>query len=282
MKNAGSLLVTLSTATTGATIRYTTDGSIPTTTSGTLINGSSGSTTITIVAGDTVTIKALAYKTGMTTSIVTTGKYYGPVPPPYTITSPKTGDIFHVGDSLHVIWTTRTGHEVRSDINISVDNGIFFQGILSASVYPTSPQWQNVAWKIPSALLSVSMVSDSCRIQVAEYGNYDQYAQSGLFSIKPRPTVVAEHTYAHNNPISNTRNNGMIRIPLDRYRTGMWAISIFTPNGLLVYHASGYSPVAEVVWEGIGANGCRARAGVYSVVIRQGETTRAIKVLLSR
>jgi uncharacterized protein YegP (UPF0339 family) len=285
MKNEGALPVTLSTATSGATIRYTTDGSTPTTTAGTLINQSSGSTTITIVAGDTVTIKALAYKTGMTTSIVTTAKYYGPVPPPFTITSPKKGDIYHVGDSLHVVWTTRTGHAVRSDLNITVNDGLLYQGMLTASIYPTSPQWQNVAWKIPATLTSTTttnMVSDSCRVQVAEYGNYDQYAESGMFSIKPR-TVRVENDALANVPGSiKASSSGMIRIPLDSRKGGAWMINIFASNGKLIYQSNGTSPASEIVWQGINSIGRQMPGGIYCVVIRQGDTSKNLTIMLSK
>ena len=60
--------VTISTTTSGASIRYTTDGSTPTSTVGTLY-----STSITV--SSTVTIKALAYKSGVTDSAVASATY---------------------------------------------------------------------------------------------------------------------------------------------------------------------------------------------------------------
>jgi len=60
--------VTISTTTSGATIRYTTDGTDPTSTTGTVYS--------TPVAIDsTKTLKAIAYKTGMTDSAVASGTY---------------------------------------------------------------------------------------------------------------------------------------------------------------------------------------------------------------
>jgi len=67
--------VTISTTTSGATIRYTTDSSAPGETVGTVYSG------LISVTG-TMTIKAVAYQTGLTTSSVSTGAY--------TITSPGT------------------------------------------------------------------------------------------------------------------------------------------------------------------------------------------------
>ena len=60
--------VTLSTATPGASIRYTTDGSTPTETSGTLYSAP-------IAVSSTSTIQALAYASGMTDSIVSSAAY---------------------------------------------------------------------------------------------------------------------------------------------------------------------------------------------------------------
>ena len=60
--------VTITSATTGATIRYTTDGSTPSQTNGTVY---SAPVTITV----TTTLKAIAYKAGMTDSTVTSGTY---------------------------------------------------------------------------------------------------------------------------------------------------------------------------------------------------------------
>jgi alpha-tubulin suppressor-like RCC1 family protein len=60
--------VTISTATAGASIRYTTDGTTPTDTIGTLYAGP-------VHAATPLTLKAVGYRTGWTTSLVTSGRY---------------------------------------------------------------------------------------------------------------------------------------------------------------------------------------------------------------
>jgi len=60
--------VALSTTTPGATIRYTTDGSTPTSTTGTVYNG-------LISVSITTTFNAIAYRPGMTDSLVSTATY---------------------------------------------------------------------------------------------------------------------------------------------------------------------------------------------------------------
>ncbi|WP_415907786.1 polysaccharide lyase family 7 protein [Oleiharenicola sp. Vm1] len=65
---SGAQSVTLSSATSGATIRYTTNGTAPTSSSGTVYSGA-------ISVAETTTLKAIAYKSGMTDSNVTSATY---------------------------------------------------------------------------------------------------------------------------------------------------------------------------------------------------------------
>jgi hypothetical protein len=60
--------VTITSATSGATIRYTTDGSTPSTTNGTIYVGG-------VTISQLTTLKAIAYKSGMSDSTVTSGSY---------------------------------------------------------------------------------------------------------------------------------------------------------------------------------------------------------------
>jgi len=60
--------VTISTTTSGATIRYTTDGSTPTSSSGTVYSGA-------VPVSSSLTLKAVAYKAGMTDSAVASADY---------------------------------------------------------------------------------------------------------------------------------------------------------------------------------------------------------------
>jgi len=67
-----SVTVTIATATTGAYLRYTLDGSTPTGDHGTKIAAASGQVTFPI---GHKTLKAIAYKAGWTTSLIAVGEY---------------------------------------------------------------------------------------------------------------------------------------------------------------------------------------------------------------
>src|SRR5579872_2967378 len=66
-------MVTISSATTGASIRYTTDGSTPSETVGTVYSGA-------VSVSTSLTLKAIAYKTGMTDSTITSASYVITIP----------------------------------------------------------------------------------------------------------------------------------------------------------------------------------------------------------
>jgi hypothetical protein len=75
---ASTQTVTITTSTSGASIRYTTDGSTPSETAGTIYSG-----LVNISA--TTTLNAIAYETGFTDSSVTSGTYTISVGPPSTV-----------------------------------------------------------------------------------------------------------------------------------------------------------------------------------------------------
>jgi Fn3 associated len=91
--------VTITSATSGASIRYTTDGTTPTETYGTLYSGpvtmqqpvnTNTSGFLSNCSGVTM-LKAIAYKSGLPDSAVFTGNYEIIVPPPQTNSSPLCG-----------------------------------------------------------------------------------------------------------------------------------------------------------------------------------------------
>ena len=100
--------VTISSTTAGASIRYTTDGSTPTSTTGTLY-------TVPVAISASATLKAIAYKTGMGNSTVTSGAYVinsNCVAPAF---SPVAGT--YTGTQSVTISTTTSGASIRYTTN---------------------------------------------------------------------------------------------------------------------------------------------------------------------
>jgi len=119
---ATSQTVTITTGTSGASIRYTTNGTTPTSTTGTLYSAP-------VAIGSSLSLKAIAYKTGMTNSTVTSGTYTINLPSPwlqqdigavgvagssthasgtYTVNGSGT-DIWSTGDQFQFCYQTMTG-----------------------------------------------------------------------------------------------------------------------------------------------------------------------------
>lgn len=100
--------VTISTASTGASIRYTTNGTTPTATTGTVYSGP-------ITIGSTTTLKAIAYRTGWTSSAVRTATYT------LNISGPQTFE----AESL-TRTTSGANASVGTDTNASGGSLVFF------------------------------------------------------------------------------------------------------------------------------------------------------------
>ncbi len=96
--------VSLATTTAGATIRYTTDGSTPTETVGTIYTGA-------INVASTTTIKAIAYKSGSTSSSVTS-ETYTIVPVVANVTFSPAGGTFATAQNVSLA-TVTAGATIR-------------------------------------------------------------------------------------------------------------------------------------------------------------------------
>jgi hypothetical protein len=121
-------LVTISTATPGASIRYTTDGSIPTSGTGTLYGGA-------ITVGATMTIKAIAYASGLTDSAVVSATYTITLEPSI---SGRIGSITGTSPQLTLnVVLTNSGSATAAPVNV---NTITFRVLTgTGSVAFTSP-----------------------------------------------------------------------------------------------------------------------------------------------
>jgi RHS repeat-associated protein len=104
--------VAIATATGGAQIRYTLDGSTPTSSYGTPIPSPPGTASFTVQSLHTTTLKAIAYKTGMNSSNVHSADYYfehncgqGPMTYPLDMAGIQSGHIPMAPDVSTVTYT---------------------------------------------------------------------------------------------------------------------------------------------------------------------------------
>jgi Fn3 associated len=127
--------VTISTATSGATIRYTTDGSTPSETSGTVY-----STPISVAS--TKILKAIAYKSGMLDSAVSSATY--------TISS---------GGSLPTGWSDLDIGSPGIAGSASYSSGTFTVKGSGADIYGSSDQFNYVSQSVNGNLTITARVA---------------------------------------------------------------------------------------------------------------------------
>jgi len=160
--------VTISTTTSGAAIRYTTDGTTPSDTVGTVY-----STPVNI--SSSCTLKAIAYKSGMGNSTVTTGVYTIDTPPTVSITAPTPSQVFTAPASIAI---TATASDTDGTISkVEFYNGANLLGTSSTSPY--SFTWTNVA-------------AGSYTLTAKAYDNYNlTTTSSGVNVISDAPPTVS-------------------------------------------------------------------------------------------
>jgi hypothetical protein len=189
---AGVDTIAITTATAGASIRYTTDGTDPSTTAGTLIS-SGGKITITLAAGAGVTVKAIAYKTGMKSSIIASAVYSAlDATNAIVVTSPAAGQTYRIGDTVRVRWTNLPAYDNPGmKIEASADDGMNWHLLLNQAVATTDTRWRNFPWIIPAQMDGQSMISSQARIRVYPYtsGAIVVQGTSGAFSISQAMAV---------------------------------------------------------------------------------------------
>jgi hypothetical protein len=175
--------VTISTSTSGASIRYTTNGSTPTATTGTVY-------TSPILVSTTTTVKAIAYKSGSTNSSVTTATYtIGSVAPTLTweaesltrttsgVSATNDSDSAASGGSRVTLNATNTGSWVQFTLP-NVPAGTYSLRL----AYKTNANRGRATFQVDGATVG---------------GTLDQYASSSTYPTATIATVTIGTTGNH-------------------------------------------------------------------------------------
>lgn len=185
--------VTITSSTSGATIRYTTNGSTPTSSSGTVYTGA-------VYISSTTTLKAIAYKSGMSDSSVTSGTY--------TISGiPAKPGPSNTGTSGTL--TTYTGSKT-----ITVDNTVLEDYEMSGTIHIKANNVTIRNCKISGGIYSINctygytglLIEDCELINVSSAGVYGgnftmrrtQIHESDGDAVKPTTNCLIEQCWFYN------------------------------------------------------------------------------------
>jgi hypothetical protein len=257
----GDTTITIRTATTGAFIRYTTNGTQPTATQGTLISSSSGTVRITVGVSDTIVMQAIAFKTGMKPSGVATKRYWVEMQP-FTITAPQAGQKYRVGDTLIVKWTMAGGVSPSGvNVQLSLNDGKYFDPINALSIHILDSAWGDFRWPIPAFFNGASTITSTAIVRVCVYDFEEIGANSGRFSIAS-PTSARSVLSPVPSPenFSITGNSGRLVV----FHTGAddQIVRIFSMKGAplsaLIAQARN-----EIAWDGRDQQGNAVPTGLY-------------------
>ncbi len=146
--------VTITSATSGATIRYTTNGTTPTSTTGTVYSSP-------VAINSTTTLKAIAYKSGMTDSTVTTATYTINLVQVATPTFNPVGGVYSSTQSVAIASAT-SGATIRYTTNGTTPtqaNGTVYTGPVAI---PATTTLKAIAYK--SGMADSAVRSDTYTI----------------------------------------------------------------------------------------------------------------------
>ncbi|HTB80291.1 MAG TPA: chitobiase/beta-hexosaminidase C-terminal domain-containing protein, partial [Opitutaceae bacterium] len=155
--------VTISTTTSGASIRYTLDGSIPSETAGALYSGP-------VTIGSTTTLKAIAYKSGMSDSNVVLGNYTISGMPVVAAPSFNPPGGTYTGTTSVSLTTSTSNASIRYTTDGSTPsetNGTLYSGT-AVSIGPGATTLQAIAY---------------------ESGFTDSSVTSATYTVNPLPTT---------------------------------------------------------------------------------------------
>jgi hypothetical protein len=242
--------VTISTTTSGAAIRYTTDGSTPSDTVGTVYSGP-------VTVGATTTLKAVAYASGLTNSSVATAVYtitLVAAPPTF---SPAAGT--YTSAQVVTISTPTTGAAIRYTIDGSTPSdtvGTIYSGpvtvsattTLKAIAYASGYTNSSVAtavYNIQASILAITSLSPTSgpvgtilTITGTNFGATQGGSQLIISGFPVAPTSWSATRITVAVPYWANGSNVTVKVVVDGVASNTWNFTL-TPNITGVFPPSG-------------------------------------------
>ena len=238
--------VALATTTTGASIRYTIDGTNPSATVGTLYSAA-------LSVGATTTVKAIAFKSGMTNSPVASATYTINLPAVSISVSPTTA-------SLSASQPQPITATVANSTNLGVSWTLSGAGTLSAA---TSTSGTPVTYTAPTTIASKTTVT------VTAISSADS-TKSAVSMITLNPPVVTGGPITVSPATVSVALNGMQTFTASGQPSVTWSASAGSITSLGVFTAPSTMTATGTVT--ITASGTNNQSGVATATLTGGTT----------
>lgn len=114
----------------------------------------------------------------------------------FQLTSGVAGKTFKVGDTMYITWDVSSQNVSQIVIELSPNKGLsWIQIHKEENISLNSPFWKKYPFIIPDSLeddegRKISIVKDSCKIQIYDYQNLFEPQSSGYFSIKSGLPII--------------------------------------------------------------------------------------------
>jgi hypothetical protein len=274
--------VKITTATADASIRYTVDKSAPTQSHGTAIE-SGGSIDVSVSPGDPVTLKAIAYKNGMTESIVSVAVYEAVDTSSWiTITSPDEGDGYKIGDTCRIRWVNSEDMDAAGmQIHVSFDDGISFYPVNGDSlVSKSNARWQDYGWIIPEVLDEQSTAGTEVRIRIKPYGNQYPNDVTGAFTIDGTGKAINPLAVMNGSTGLSLKRTGRSSVIFSSRSGQLSSIKIFDCSGRCIAELHSASTLGSkfLVWN----CGKRPLSGGWYLAMGEGRDFRSSMAFVIR
>jgi uncharacterized protein (DUF1800 family) len=235
--------VTLSTTTAGASIRYTTDGTTPTDSKGTLYSAA-------IAIGTTTTVKAVAYKTGMSDSTVASSTYTINLP---AVTISVTPPSASLSASQQQSITATVTNSSNTGVAWTISGAGTLSSTSGSSITYTAPA--SIATKATVTITATS-AADTTKMAVSTITLNPPVVTGGPITVSPATVSMAL--------------NGTQTFTASGQTNVTWSASAGTITSSGVFTApSATTPTGTVT---ITASGTNNQAGIATVTLTGGTT----------